>query len=82
MKKKQKEEIKLKSEKELRNLLKESEDLLFKLKLEKSQNKLKNLRSIFSERKKIALILTIINEKEILEKLNIKTGKGKVDESK
>jgi len=82
MKKKEKENIKLKPKEELRNLLKESEDLLFKLKIEKSQNKLKNLRSIFSERKKIALILTIINEKEILEKLNIKTGKEKVDESK
>lgn len=81
MKRKEKENIKLRSEKELRNLLKESEDLLFKLKLEKSQNKLKNLRSIFIERKKIALILTIINEKEVLEKLNIKTKKGKVNES-
>lgn len=64
MKKKQKEEIKLKTVQELKNLLKDSEQLLFKLRLEKSQNKLKNLKSIFMERKKIALMLTVVNQKE------------------
>lgn len=64
MKKKIKEEIKLKTIGELDKLLKDSRDLLFKLKLEKAQNKLKNQRQIFMERKKIALILTFLNQKE------------------
>ena len=36
---------------ELKNLIKESQGILFKLRLEKSQNKLKNLKAIFLERK-------------------------------
>lgn len=69
MKKKIRDEIKVKSSQELKNLLKGSYDLLFKLKLEKSQNKLKNIKQIFYERKKLALMLTLINEKAKLEKL-------------
>lgn len=68
MKKKQKEELKVKSVLELRNLVKEAQGLISKLRIEKSQNKMKNLRSIFWERKKIALLLTVVNEKEELEK--------------
>lgn len=67
MKSKQKEEIKEKSIEELRKLIKEGEGLLFKLRFEKSQNKMKNLKSIFWERKKIALALTIINQKNKLQ---------------
>ncbi len=67
MKKKQKDELKLKNSIELRNLLKVSRDLLFKMRLEKSQNKLKNLRGIFNERKRIAFMLTILKNKEIEE---------------
>lgn len=63
MKKKVKEDFKLKSSSELKKLLKDSEDLLFRLRLDKVQNKLKNQRQIFWERKKIALFLTLINEK-------------------
>lgn len=69
MKKKIKEEIKVKSSKELIKIVKDSENLIFKLRLEKSQNKLKNLRQIFNERKKIALMETLITEKQRLEKL-------------
>ena len=72
MKKKQKDDIKLKNIEELKNLIKESQGILFKLRIEKTQNKLKNLKAIFLERKKIALMLTIINEKEKLEKIIVK----------
>ncbi|MEK7060982.1 MAG: 50S ribosomal protein L29 [Patescibacteria group bacterium] len=75
MKKKQKDDIKLKNIEELKNLIKESQGILFKLRLEKTQNKLKNLKAIFLERKKIALMLTIINEKAKLEKTVVKATK-------
>lgn len=75
MKKKVKEEINLKTIQELKKLLKDSEDLLFKLRLDKVQNKLKNQRQIFMERKKIALMLTLVNEKEKLEKMAKKEEK-------
>ncbi len=64
MKKKERDELKLKTINELEALVKELENSLFKIKLEKAQNKLKNLRSIFWSRKKIAFILTVMNEKE------------------
>lgn len=69
MKRKIKEEIKLKTPLELKKLIKDSEDLLFKLRLDKVQNKLKNQKQIFWERKKIALFLTLINEKEKVKEL-------------
>lgn len=72
MKKKVREELKLKNKEELGKLLKNSEDLLFKLRLDKAQNKLKNQRQIFWERKKIALMLTFINEKNRNEELSKK----------
>jgi len=72
VKKKVREEIRLKSSEELRKLLKDSEDLLFKLRLDKAQNKLKNQKQIFWERKKIALMLTLLNEKDRNEKLSKK----------
>lgn len=50
---------------ELKILLKEAKDALYLLKLEMSQNKLKNLRSIFWKRKEMAVIATIINEKDL-----------------
>lgn len=72
MKKKVKEEIRLKTPAELKKLLEESQDLLFKLMLDKSQNKLKNQRQIFWERKKISFFLTLIKEKEKMEQLSKK----------
>lgn len=68
MKKKQRDEIKAKSIGELEKLVKESEELIFRSRLEKAQNKLKNLRQIFNERKRIALATTLINEKLKIEK--------------
>jgi ribosomal protein L29 len=64
MKTKDKQVFRAKSVEELKLLLKETKDALYLLKLEKSQNKLKNLRSIFWKRKEMAIITTILNEKE------------------
>lgn len=47
----------------LKNLLDKARSELFLLKLDKTQNKLKNTRLIFWKRKEIAQILTIIKEK-------------------
>ncbi|MDO8657253.1 MAG: 50S ribosomal protein L29 [Candidatus Levybacteria bacterium] len=66
MKTKNKKEISTRTIQELKGLLKEAKDLLFSLRLEKSQNKLKNTRSIFLKRKEIAQILTLIRQKEII----------------
>ena len=55
-----------KSEKELKDLLAEKRQDLFKLNLDNKQNKLKNTRSIFNTRKEIARILTLIREKELV----------------
>lgn len=82
MKKKVKEEFKLKSSEELKKLLKDSQDLLFKLRLDKAQNKLKNQKQIFWERKKAALFLTLINEKEKMEEVVKAKEMAKTKENK
>jgi len=66
MKKKDKKLIQEKSLDELKVSLKEARNILFTLKIEKSQNKLKNTRSLFHKRKEIARILTAIKGKEFL----------------
>lgn len=68
MKTKDKKELFTKNIEELKNLLKSAQDVLFQLKLEKAQNKLKNTRSIFWKRKEIANILTVVREKERTER--------------
>lgn len=58
----------IKKEKTLQELKKEVKDargMLFDLRLEMSQNKLKNLRSFFLKRKEIARILTSIRQMEL-----------------
>ncbi len=65
MKTKEKKDLRTKSMVELRTMLKNAKDAVFTAKLEKSQNKLKNTRSLFLKRKEIAQILTIMKEKEI-----------------
>ena len=54
-----------KSKEELTDLLKTRREDLFKLRLDKSQNKLKNTRAVYTLRKEIARILTLIREKEL-----------------
>jgi ribosomal protein L29 len=68
MKTKEKKQIREKNLDELKIALKEARNILFTLKLDKAQNKLKNLRSIFMKRKEIARILTAITEKELYAK--------------
>lgn len=73
MKNKIKKELNIKTEVELKNLLKEARNLLFSLKVEQSQGKLKNKKSVFTKRKEIAFLLTILRQKELM--------KGKSNES-
>nr|MBI5455909.1 50S ribosomal protein L29 [Candidatus Levybacteria bacterium] len=68
MKLRDKKQLFEKSEKELIKDLKQAKEALFNLILEKSQNKLKNTKSLFWKRKEIAWILTILKEKELLTK--------------
>lgn len=50
---------------ELIILVKKNREELSQLRLDKTQNKLKNTRSVFLKRKRIAFILTVIREKEL-----------------
>lgn len=65
MKTKDKKALHSKTEEELQQLLKETKEALFAAKLEKSQMKLKDLRSIARKKDDIAKIATILREKEI-----------------
>ncbi|OGH03036.1 MAG: 50S ribosomal protein L29 [Candidatus Levybacteria bacterium RIFCSPHIGHO2_01_FULL_37_17] len=65
MKNKDKKDLFTKSEIELSKLLKDARDNLFNLRLDLSQNKLKNTKSVFLKRKEISLILTALREKEL-----------------
>lgn len=71
MKLKDKKQIFEKAQKELLKDLKEAREVLFNLKLEHKQNKLKNTKSLFWKKKEIAWILTSLKEKELLAKNNI-----------
>lgn len=68
MKLKTKKEISGKNLKELSKMLEDTRSELLDLNLDKQQNKLKNTRAIFWKRKEIAVILTTINKKELMEK--------------
>jgi len=65
MKKKDKQVLREKNIDELKSLLKKRKDDLFQLKLDNSQNKLKNTRLLFLTRQEIACILTLIYEKGV-----------------
>ena len=67
MKSKNKKELHLKSIKELDNLITEAKNALAGLKLDKTQNKLKNTSLIFFTRKEIAQMLTVKRLKELVE---------------
>lgn len=64
MKKNDLEELKNKNKEELPVLLKEAKNQLAKLRLEQASKKLKNVRQLFFQRKRIAVLLTLISEKE------------------
>lgn len=65
MKTKNKKELHLKSLQELKKLVMEAKDALSDLKLDKTQNKLKNTSSLSLRRKEIAQMLTIVRGKEL-----------------
>ena len=65
MKTKDRKELHSKNLKELNNLVIQAQDELSRLKLDKTQNKLKNTRWLFIKRKEIAQMLTIIRAKEL-----------------
>lgn len=67
MKTKIKKELFAKTIPELKTMLKEKRDELFSLNQELSRKKLKNTRLVFWKRKEIAVILTILKEKELFE---------------
>jgi ribosomal protein L29 len=67
MKSKDKKELHLKSVKELSNLVRQAKDALAALKLDRTQNKLKNTSQLSVKRKEIAQILTIMRLKELAE---------------
>ena len=67
MKTKDKKELHLKSLEELNKEVLDAKDALVGLKLDKTQNKLKNTSQLSIKRKEIAQILTIIREKELSE---------------
>ena len=65
MKTKDKQALHTKTIGELKKLLQDSKSALFSLSLDKTQNKLKNTRSIYLKRKEIAQISTVLREKEL-----------------
>ncbi len=65
MKNKDRKDIFTKTDKELKKLLMDAKDSLFNLRIDLSQNKLKNTTSIMLKRKEIALILTALRQKEL-----------------
>lgn len=68
MKSKDKKELHTKTENELLKTLKDALENLMMLRLDQKQNKLKNTRDIFNTRKKIAIVQTILREKETVKK--------------
>ena len=67
MKSKDKKELHLKNLKELNNLVDRTKDEVVGLRLDKTQNKLKNTSLLSIKRKEIAQILTVIRIKELSE---------------
>lgn len=66
MKKEELKQLKEKNLKDLEEELKKLEKELFQLKMDKITGKLKNLKSIFFKRKTLAILKTMIKEKEII----------------
>ena len=65
MKTKDKQALHTKTIGELKKLLQDLKSTLFSLSLDKTQNKLKNTRSIYLRRKEVAQIATVLREKEL-----------------
>jgi len=65
MKSKDKKQLHTKTIDELKNAVKTAKEEMFKLGLEHIQKKLKNTQSLFHLRKDLAIMQTILREKEI-----------------
>ena len=72
MKLKDKKDLRAKTKKDLVDLLREKGERLSSLRIEHSQNKLKNTRQIFNLRKEMAAILTFLKEMEFAQELEAK----------
>ncbi len=66
MKTNEKKELHTKPEAELQKMLKDNREQLMKLKLEQAQAKLKNTSELSNVRRTIAMLMTILNEKEMI----------------
>jgi ribosomal protein L29 len=64
MKTNDKKELRTKTVAEIKKLLKEAHDVVMQLKLDHKQVKLTNTRSIFNKRQEVAVLSTILKEKE------------------
>lgn len=65
MKTKDRQALHAKTIEELKKFLQDLKGTLFSLSLDKTQNKLKNTKSIYLKRKEIAQISTVLREKEL-----------------
>lgn len=65
MKRKQQEELRLKTIDELQNLLQKAEVELVKLRMEKASGRTKDTTVLRKKRKQIAVIKTLIREKQL-----------------
>lgn len=64
MKTNDKKELRTKTVAEIKKLLKEAHEAVMQLKLDHQQIKLTNTRSIFNKRQEVAVLSTILKEKE------------------
>lgn len=66
MKQRDKQELRVKKEDELRTMLKNVRQEMLVLKRDMAQNKLKNTSMMTLKRKEIAVLLTVLKEKELM----------------
>ncbi len=77
MKTNEKKELRAKTKTELEKGLKDANNDLRKMKLEHQQAKLKNTSSITNQRKRIAVIKSILKEKSVIDEVSVDKGGGK-----
>jgi len=75
MKSKDKKELFTKTANELKKMLDEAVKAVSDLKFDHQQNKLKNTKSIFNKRQEVAILKSVMNIKEKIEKVEKKVEK-------
>ncbi len=68
-------DIKLKNEKDLRELLNEIREQLRELRFKVGEKQVKNVRTIRELKKTVARVLTLLNQKRISKKLTVEVKK-------